>query len=146
MDAFNVIAGAISIVAFVFAIWEHQNSRNRAALARERVAAQQRKNETALRTAIVGASTLDLIVQRSKQPDVTIAELQNLARSARGILLFLASELEGQSEVLKAWSSSTGFTQSRKPGASPGTEQGPDGEANDAKASDAKEEPENARG
>jgi hypothetical protein len=103
MDIFNIIAGSVTIIAFALAVWQYQTARNASARSRERMALQQQKNESALRTAIIGAQNANLIVQRAKDENVTVAELQTIARSTRGILLYLAQELESQSKVLAAW-------------------------------------------
>jgi hypothetical protein len=103
MDTFNIIAGSVGIIAFALAVWQYQAARNASARSRERMALQQQKNESALRTAIIGAQNANLIVQRAKCENVTVAELQSIARSTRGILLYLAQELESQAKVLEAW-------------------------------------------
>lgn len=115
MDIFNVIAGAVSILAFFVALVEVIRGRSKEARHRERMAMQQQRNESALRSAILGAQNANLIVQRAKEADVTVAELASLARSIRGTLLYLASDLEGQSKVLSAWAFGRNLTISSPP-------------------------------
>lgn len=104
MDLFNVAAAASSILALAFALWQHSQARQQKAQERERLDAQSRAVRAALGIAMAGAHTADLIVQRAKEPDVQVAELQNLARAARGTTLSLAAQLEDQSKLLSTWS------------------------------------------
>jgi len=46
----------------------------------------------------IGAGTADQIVQRAKDTDVTVAELQSVARTLRGSLYLLASQLENEGQ------------------------------------------------
>ena len=112
MQTFNVIAGIVSIIAFGLAIWQTLEARRMKQLERERLDSQLRRNRSVLKSAVTGAQTADLIVQRAKENNVTVHELQSLARAIRGSLLFLASELDDQHSVLKAWRFGRDLTQS----------------------------------
>jgi hypothetical protein len=103
LDLFNILAGAVGIVAFVFAIWEHYRHRAERIADEERAKAMEARNRSALRMAVAGAQTADLIVQRAKDEDSSKAELQNIARALRGIMLTLGAELEDQQKVSKAY-------------------------------------------
>ncbi len=103
MDALDIVVGIVGCVASVVAIWQFIEARRRMLRERERLGIHASRNEVALRSAILGAQMADVIVQRAKDPDVTVAELQNLGRVARGALLSLTLELEEQAKVLEAW-------------------------------------------
>jgi hypothetical protein len=112
MDIFNVIVGAISIIAFGFAIFEHRARRKVEVLQESRLQLYEEHNNAALRSAVVAAQSADLMVQRSKEADVTVAELRTLARGLRGVMMTLASELEEQSALMKKWKFGKRMTQS----------------------------------
>jgi hypothetical protein len=103
VDVFNVVAGAVSIIAFGLALWQFFEARTERERSRERIARQQQQNESALRIATIGVQSSDFMVQRAKDGDVTIKELQAHARNTRGILASLARELYGQRKILEAW-------------------------------------------
>lgn len=115
IDTFNVVAGIISIVAFFLAVYEYLKRRSERARDEDRLRMQEDRSRSAIRLAVAGAQTVDLIVQRAKDPDTATAELQSLARSARGTLLFLASEIESHAELLEAWRIGKEFTTSNPP-------------------------------
>ncbi len=112
VDLFNLVAGGIGIVSFAFALWQHGLHREQRAKdeerrrkEEERLAAQARRAAAAVRLAVVGAQHADVAVQRAKRPDVTVGELQSLARLTRATLLTLATELEGDQQVMQSLAS-----------------------------------------
>lgn len=115
MDTFNIVVGIIGMLGFGLAIWQYVDSRNQRRSEQERLAVQASRNHSAIRAAIVGAQITDMIVQRAKENAVTTAELQNLARAARGTLLTLAFDLEEESKVLDAWRVGKQLTYSEAP-------------------------------
>src|ERR1700742_3331393 len=80
----------------------------------ESSAAQERRNDSALRIAITGAQMADLLVQRTKDDDFTIQEAASLARAIRGTSVTLAADLTDTKELLKSWRFSAKFTQSNE--------------------------------
>jgi len=116
VDAFNLVAAASSILALAFAVWQYAKARQERAREEERLAAQNRAVKAALGAALAGAHASDLIVQRAKDPDATVRELQNLARVARGVAFSLASQLEEQSALLRQWEFGQRMTQSERRG------------------------------
>ena len=113
-DVFNIVVGVVGILAFVLAVWEHFRRKAERAIEAERVRTQEARNKSAIRMAVTGAQTADLIVQRAKNPNSTKEELQSLARSTRGLLLYLASELEDQATVLASWEFGKSVTSSSR--------------------------------
>jgi hypothetical protein len=119
LSVFNLTAAVVSIVAFLFAIWEHLRHRTERVRDEERVREQEARNRSAVRLAVVGAQGADHIVQRAKETDSTKVELQSIARETRAILLYLASELETQATVLASWKFGRSLLDSGRTGTSP---------------------------
>jgi hypothetical protein len=104
VEAFNLVMALVGGIASCIAIWQFVEARQKSAREKERLAVQLSRNDVALRSAVLGAQMADTMVQRAKQDDVTIAEMQNLARVIRGSLLALTLELEEQHKVIEMWS------------------------------------------
>ena len=100
MNASNVIAAISAVIAalglFLAAI-QFTSSRQRIRTERERLAQQEERLQTAYSAARMGIESADLIVQRAKDKDATLAELQNIARVLRGSLAILAKQLDTES-------------------------------------------------
>jgi uncharacterized protein HemX len=101
MNASNVIAAisaAIAALGLCLAAIQFTNGRQRTRTERERLAQQEERLQTAFSAARVGIESADLIVQRAKDKDATLAELQNIARVLRGSLAILAKQLDTESK------------------------------------------------
>ncbi|SCG76202.1 hypothetical protein [Micromonospora coxensis] len=103
MDVLNVLAAIVGFASAAFAVWVYVEQRRKAATERSRVAAQQERLRMALATTSSCLGAADLIVQRSKQDDVSVVELQNIARVLRGSLGNLARQIEAEDQVLAHW-------------------------------------------
>jgi hypothetical protein len=101
----NVIATISAVIAaagvFLAAIQYMENKR-RTRTERERLAAQEERLRTAVAAAQVGSQSADLIVQRAKEPDASVTELQNIARILRGTLKVLAEQLSDEEREIAA--------------------------------------------
>jgi len=73
-------------------------------LEEERVASQKTRLQLAVATARSNAEVANLLVQRSKDAEVSPAELGNVGRILRGHLSLLAKQLENEDELLSNWS------------------------------------------
>jgi hypothetical protein len=91
----------VGAVGLLLAYLQYRGNRTQRVSERERLAQQDER----LRNAVAGASSAaemaDLIVQRSKEPDVTITELQNVSRALRGSLENLAGQLDAERNQVK---------------------------------------------
>lgn len=112
MTWFNVAAGLAGLLGLGLAIWQYVENRMDKAKSRERLEAQARRAADAVRLATIGAQHSNMIVQRAKDPRVSVVELQSLARLTRGTLLTLASGLEEQEQLLKAMAFGSEMTNS----------------------------------
>jgi uncharacterized protein HemX len=122
MSAANVIALVSAIVAALglcLAATQYVEGKHRTRTERERLAAQRERLRTAVTAAKVGAATADLVVQRAKDANVTTAELQSIARTLRGSLLLLASQLENEGDEVAGLSGQPRFTSDREVDAEP---------------------------
>lgn len=112
MDASNVIAAvsaAIAALGLGLAGLQFFGARQHARGERERLAQQQERLRTAVSTALLGTESADLIVQRAKDKDVTVAELQSIARVLRGSLTILARQLDDERRNVADASESRAF-------------------------------------
>ncbi len=112
MTWFNVAAGLAGFVGLGLAIWQYLENRRDKAASRQQLQVQARRAADAVRLATIGAQHSHMIVQRAKDPKVSVAELQSLARLTRGTLLTLASGLEEQEQLLKAMAFGADMTNS----------------------------------
>lgn len=103
MDALNAVAAVVTVAAFLLAAWQFWVARRIEQTERERIAQQSERLRTAEVVAVAGAEAADLIVQRGKDPAVTVAELQSIARVARLNLGLLARQLEAERSILAGW-------------------------------------------
>jgi hypothetical protein len=103
VNVLNVIAAIATCAAFLLAAWQFFTSRRKEATERERIALQRERLRTASIAAFAGAEGMDLIVQRTKDDDVTLAEIQNIARVLRRNLVLLGHQLEQEDRLLKGW-------------------------------------------
>lgn len=103
MDALNVAAAIATIASLLVALWQYLAARHIRQTERERVVMQRERLRAAVAAAMQGAEAADLIVQRGKDEDVTIPELQNVARIIRGNLLLLTKQLMYERSLLAGW-------------------------------------------
>jgi hypothetical protein len=103
MDALNVIFGIVTVVAFIFSLYQHFSNETKKALEEAKVKAQHQRIQSATYAAIAAAEGADAIVQRSKQPSVTEEELRSLARVIRTQLMLLVRQLQVEDENLTHW-------------------------------------------
>jgi hypothetical protein len=99
-----IAAAAIATIASLFvALWQFIDSRHVKERERDRIVEQRERLRTAIAVATKGAESADLIVQRTKDPDVSMAELRNIARLIRLDMRLLEEQLEGQRSLLADW-------------------------------------------
>lgn len=115
MDALNVVAAIVGLASAAFAVWQYVEQRRKAATERTRVAAQQERLRMVLASAISGVGAADLIVQRAKDDDVSVSELQSVARVLRGSLMNLARQIEAEDRVLAHWEYGKSFQSAPSP-------------------------------
>ncbi len=105
MNAANIIAVVSAVIAAVgvaVAVIQYTEGKRRVRSERERLAAQEERLRTAVTAATLGMESADLIVQRAKEDDATLPELQNIARVLRGALAVLAEQLNDEGRELAA--------------------------------------------
>jgi hypothetical protein len=103
VNALNAVAAAVTVAAFLLALWQFWTARRAAQTERERIAQQNERLRTAEAAAIAGVEAAHLIVQRAKDPAATVAELQSIARVARLNLGLLARQLQDERSLLATW-------------------------------------------
>lgn len=80
------VSAVIAAGSFSIAIAQYVLAKQKSATDRERLAAISERLRTAVATAESAVEVSDLIVQRTKEEDTTLAEVRNIARAARGML------------------------------------------------------------
>ncbi|GHJ17857.1 MULTISPECIES: hypothetical protein [unclassified Micromonospora] len=103
MNPLSLVAAIVGIASAAFGVWQYIEQRRKAANEKVRIAAQQERLRMVLATAVSGVGAADLIVQRAKEGDVSVAELQSVARVLRGSLLNLARQIESEDRALARW-------------------------------------------
>jgi uncharacterized protein HemX len=112
MGAADIIAIATAVIAALslgVAALQFLDGRRRKRTEAEQLAAQEERLRTALTAATIAANSADSIVQRAKEKDVTIAELQNMGRLLRGTLTVLANQLNDEQRAVAARASASPF-------------------------------------
>jgi hypothetical protein len=102
VDVLNIAAGVTTVGAFLLASWQYAENRNRSRTERERILLQRERLRAATSAAVLGAEAADYIVQRCKDPDVGILEVQSIARVMRGDLAYVAEQLRYEERLLGA--------------------------------------------
>lgn len=106
MNASNTIAAISAFIAalgLVIAFMQFRDKRRAAETEAARLAQQQERLRTAASGAMAAAETADTIVQRAKEGDATVSELQSMARVLRQTVSLLASQLSDEDQEVKAW-------------------------------------------
>ncbi len=103
MAAYGVVASVATVISTLLALWQYWKQRSAALSERERIILQKERLRTAVAVAMSGAEAVNLIIQRGKQDDVTITELQSIARTVRGNLVLLTRQLEQEASFLENW-------------------------------------------
>jgi hypothetical protein len=116
-DWIAVVSAAIAALSLFVALLQYLDVRRRGAAERERLAQQRERLRTSVSAATMGVLTADLMVQRAKEDDATLVELQNLARVLRGNLNILATQLDDESKQPSAGIDAAAYTSVRRPGA-----------------------------
>jgi hypothetical protein len=102
-DLIATISAAIAALGLLLALIQFLDKRRTAVSEAERLAQQRERLRTAAAGAVSGAELADLIVQRAKEPDVTVPELQNVARALRQTLSLLAAQLNDEDRQVLSW-------------------------------------------
>lgn len=103
MDPFSLVFGLVTVVAFIFALYQHFRQQAKERIERAKVQAQVSRIHQACLAVISAAETVNLLIQRSKEPSVSEDELRNLGRVARQQLIFTVRQLENEEDTLAAW-------------------------------------------
>jgi hypothetical protein len=101
MDAVNLAAAVATIAALLLAMWQYAEGRRRTRTEKERLAAQSERLRLFADAAIGMAETIDHIVQRTKEDDVTWPEIRSLARASRRQATGLVQQLRDEDALLR---------------------------------------------
>ena len=93
-DIIALVSAVIAAASLLLAFVEARKARKLRISNQEKLVQLTEILSTATSGAETGAAMADMIVQRAKQRDVSIQELQSLARSLRGSLTSLQHDLE----------------------------------------------------
>jgi hypothetical protein len=107
------ISAVIAAAGVFLAAIQYLENKRRTRTERERLAAQEERLRRAVAAAHVGSQSADLIVQRAKEPDVSVTELQNIARVLRGTLDVLTGQLSDEERAIAAHREGDGFRSAR---------------------------------
>ncbi|MFS8097013.1 hypothetical protein LFM09_07705 [Lentzea alba] len=89
-----IVAAVIAAGSLGVAILQYLLAKQKAKTDSQRLAELAERLRTAVTAARAGVEATDLIVQRTKQSDTTMAEIRNIARVTRGSLTLLRDQLQ----------------------------------------------------
>lgn len=103
MNWLNVVFGVVGIVSLVFSIYTYYKTESKKVIEAAKVAMQKERMRNTQHSLIGILHTIDAVVQIPKKGNVTIAQLQDLARVARAQVFILANELKAERKRLDTW-------------------------------------------
>lgn len=103
MQALNILFGVVTLVSFVFAVYQWFLTAKKGIAEESKTKILFEKIKHTRYSIIGGCETVHLIIQRAKNEDTSKEELANIARVARGQLLLTVRELEAEEERLTNW-------------------------------------------
>lgn len=103
MDWLNIFFGVVGIVSFVFSIYTYFKTESKKTVEAAKIAIQKERTRNAHYSLQGILHTVDGIVQLPKKGEVTVEQLQDLARIARGQVYLLGKQLEMEQDRLKHW-------------------------------------------
>jgi type III secretion system FlhB-like substrate exporter len=99
-DWISIVSVAAAAGSAVVATLQYLDSRRRSKTEAVRLAEQGERLRAALGGAVGALEVADQIVQRAKANDTTVAELQNIARALRQVLVQLAKQLDSEDRLV----------------------------------------------
>jgi hypothetical protein len=103
MSNMEVFFGSISLLSFLFALYQYFSVRSKGSIEEAKTRMQLERIRHAKFGIVAAAETVDLIVQRSKTDSTQYEELRSLARVSRGQLVLIIKELNSEVEKLENW-------------------------------------------
>ena len=103
IEAFGVSAGLASIASLVYAVWVHLKAREQATAEAAKVMLYQERMMDIQALAMAAANSCNMIVRACDSPDAQVAQLQMLARDARGVALLVVRQTGQQRDRLATW-------------------------------------------
>jgi hypothetical protein len=103
MDTLNIIFGIIGIVSLLFSIFTYYKAESKKAIEASKAAAQKEMIRNVSYSIAGILHSIDAIVQAPKTRSVTIAQLQDMARVARGQTYLLANQIKIEKDRLENW-------------------------------------------
>jgi hypothetical protein len=103
MDWLNVFFGLIGIASLVFSFYTYYKTESKKSIEAAKAAMQKERARNSYYSLISILHSIDSIVQIPKKGEVTVEQLQDLARVARGQVYVLAKQLQADQNRLKNW-------------------------------------------
>lgn len=103
MDTLTIFFGLITMVSFFFAIYQHYRTKKHAVIEESKIIIQSEKLGDIYENLRSLGSNVDMLIQIPKNHEVTIQELQNIARGARSQIYVLMKIIKGEQERLEEW-------------------------------------------
>lgn len=103
MKILNVFFGLVTIVSFGIALYQRYEIKKNSVTERSKVIIQMEKINAIYEALRSIGSSVDMIVQVPKHNEVTVQELQNIARSVRSNIYVTMKLIKGQKRQLEQW-------------------------------------------
>lgn len=103
MDTLSIIFGIVGIISFIFSLYTYFITESKKVIQASNRAMQLERIRNSKHTLLGILNNVDAIVQIPKKGNVTIAQLQDLARVARSQIVVLAKQLEVEEKQMEGW-------------------------------------------
>ncbi|MDR6809646.1 hypothetical protein J2Y45_006724 [Dyadobacter sp. BE34] len=103
LDAFNLLCGIITIAAFIFSVVTYYMTETKKIIEAAKAATTKERLKNLETDMIRSLNAVNMIVQAPKHQQVTVSELQNLARLVRADLRITISKLDIEANKLTKW-------------------------------------------
>ncbi|MCB9300976.1 MAG: hypothetical protein H6566_10040 [Lewinellaceae bacterium] len=103
MDTLNLVFGSVTIIAFIFSIYIYFKEESKKTIEAAKNATQIERIRN-MKNSIGGVfNTIDMIIQIPKKGNISVDQLQDMARVARQQVFVIGKQLEMEEEQLKKW-------------------------------------------
>jgi hypothetical protein len=103
MDWVNILFGGVGVISFIFSIYGYYKTESKKAIEAAKSAMHKEMIRNARQSLRGILYSIDSIIQIPKKSEVTIDQMQNLARIARSEAYLLAQQLEIEQKKLDGW-------------------------------------------
>ena len=106
----DLIFGTVTVSAFIFSIYTHYKNKSKKEIEAAKNATHLERIRTTKNSLGGIFNTIDMIIQIPKSDEISIKQIQNMARIVRHQILVISKQLEMEENQLKEWEYGKVFT------------------------------------